>query len=235
MRQLLFAAVLSASVSACGGAPPPGLAPGAPAPAFTLPGVDGRTHSLQDYSDRRVLAVVFTSNTCPASQLYEARIQRLHEEYRGKGVAVVAVNSNQPAAIQLADLAHTDVGESLEDMKVRAEHRKLAYPYLSDGDNPNGDEAVRGRHHAAHLRVRSGAHLALSGAHRRQRARGSREVAGCPRRDRRAAGRPAGRGRTNRAGRMCREGPVRAASGPTHSWPGSRQRRSRWRWPAQTT
>ena len=85
MRQLLFAAVLSASVSACGGAPPPGLAPGAPAPAFTLPGVDGRTHSLQDYSDRRVLAVVFTSNTCPASQLYEARIQRLHEEYRGKG------------------------------------------------------------------------------------------------------------------------------------------------------
>ena len=134
MRQVLFAAVLSASVSACGGAPPPGLAPGAPAPAFTLPGVDGRTHSLHDYSDRRVLAVVFTSNTCPASQLYEARIQRLQEEYRGKGVAVVAVNANQPAAIQLADLAHTDVGESLEDMKVRAEHRKLAYPYLSDGE-----------------------------------------------------------------------------------------------------
>ena len=134
MRQLLFAAVLFASVSACGGAPPPGLAPGAPAPAFTLPGVDGRTHSLQDYSDRRVLAVVFTSNTCPASQLYEARIQRLHEDYRRKGVAVVAVNSNRPAAIQLADLAHTDVGESLEDIKVRAEHRKLAYPYLSDGE-----------------------------------------------------------------------------------------------------
>ena len=130
MRQLLFAAVLSASVSACGGAPPPGLAPGAPAPAFTLPGVDGRTHSLQDYSDRRVLAVVFTSNTCPASQLYEARIQRLHEEYRGKGVAVVAVNSNQPAAIQLADLAHTDVGESLEDMKVagRAPEARISVP-----------------------------------------------------------------------------------------------------------
>jgi peroxiredoxin len=134
MRQLLFAAVLSASLSACGGAAPPGLAPGAPAPAFTLPGVDGRTHSLQEYSDRRVLAVVFTSNTCPVSQLYEARIQRLHEDYRGKGVAIVAVNSNQPAAIQLADLAHTDVGESLEDMKARAEHRKLAYPYLSDAE-----------------------------------------------------------------------------------------------------
>src|SRR5919107_3213163 len=40
--------------------------------------------------------------------------------------------------MQLADLAHTDVGESLEDMKARAEHRKLPYPYLSDG----GTQAV---------------------------------------------------------------------------------------------
>jgi thiol-disulfide isomerase/thioredoxin len=135
MRQLLVSAVFSLSVSACGTADPPGLATGAPAPEFALPGVDGRTHSLDEYSDRRVLAVVFTSNTCPTSQVYEARIQRLHDEYRGKGVAVVAINPNQPAAVQLADLAYTDVGDSLEDMKIRAGHRRLAYPYLSDGES----------------------------------------------------------------------------------------------------
>lgn len=79
------------------------------------------------------MAVVFTCNTCPASQLYESRIRKLYEDYRGKGLAVIAINPNAPGAIQLADLAHTDVGETLDDMKVRAAHRGLDYPYLSDG------------------------------------------------------------------------------------------------------
>jgi peroxiredoxin len=141
VRQLLFAVVLFVSVSACGTADPPGLAGGSPAPDFALPGVEGQVHSLRDYSDSRILTVVFTSNTCPASQLYEARIQRLHEEYRAKGVAVVAINANDPAAIQLADLAYTDIGDSLEDMKVRVEHRRLTYPYLSDGESQHVTKA----------------------------------------------------------------------------------------------
>jgi thiol-disulfide isomerase/thioredoxin len=134
MRQLLFALVLALSASACGTAEPPSLALGSPAPDFALPGVDGRIHSLRDYADSRVLAVVFTCNTCPASQLYEARIGKLHDEYRGKGVTVVAINPNKPGAMQLADLRYTDVGETLDDMKVRAAHRHIQYPYLSDGE-----------------------------------------------------------------------------------------------------
>ena len=51
-----------------------------------------RAHSLADYADSRVLAVVFTCNHCPASQLYEARIAKLYEDYRNQGVAVVAIN-----------------------------------------------------------------------------------------------------------------------------------------------
>jgi peroxiredoxin len=133
MRLLLFTLVVATSAAACGTAEPPRLALGSPAPAFTLPGVDGRTHSLRDYADSRVLAVVFTGNTCPASQFYEARIRQLHDDYRGKGVTVVAINPSKPAAMQLADLAHSDVGETLDDMKVRAAHRHLEYPYLSDG------------------------------------------------------------------------------------------------------
>jgi peroxiredoxin len=133
MRQLLWL-VLALTVPACGASGPPSLALGAPAPDFTLPGVDGRTHSLRDYAGSQVLAVVFTCNTCPASQLYEARIRKLQEEYSGKGVAVVAINPNQPRAMRLADLGYTDVGESLDDMKVRAAHRHNDYPYLSDGE-----------------------------------------------------------------------------------------------------
>lgn len=134
MRQLLFALVLALSAPACGTGEPPSLALGSPAPDFTLPGVDGQTHSLRDYAGSRVLAVVFTCNTCPASQLYEARIRKLHEEYRDKGVTVVAINPNKPSAMQLADLGYTDVGESLDDMKVRSVYRRIDYPYLSDGE-----------------------------------------------------------------------------------------------------
>jgi peroxiredoxin len=125
---------VAVSVAGCGTAEPPRLALGASAPDFTLPGIDGRSHSLREYADSRLLAVVFTCNTCPTSQLYESRIRKLRDDYRSKGVTVVAINPNKPGAMQLADLGHSDVGETLEDMKLRAAHRRLEYPYLSDGD-----------------------------------------------------------------------------------------------------
>jgi peroxiredoxin len=133
-RRLLLLAVMAASCFACGPSGPPGRVIGSPAPDFTLPGADGRTHSLADYAGSPVLVFVLTCNSCPVSQLYESRIQKLHEDYRGRGVAVVAVNANEPAAMRLADLAYTDAGEALEDMRSRAEHRHLDYPYLSDGE-----------------------------------------------------------------------------------------------------
>jgi peroxiredoxin len=135
IRQLLWTLVVAVSAAACGTAEPPRLALGSPAPDFSLPGVDGKSHSLRDYADSRLLAVVFTCNTCPASQLYESRIRKLRDDYRSKGVTVVAINPNKPAAMPLVDLGHSDVGESLDDMKLRAAHRRLDYPYLSDGDS----------------------------------------------------------------------------------------------------
>jgi thiol-disulfide isomerase/thioredoxin len=134
IRQLLLTLVVALSAAACGSAEPRRLAQGSPAPDFTLPGVDGKPHSLREYADSRLLAVVFTCNTCPASQLYESRIRKLRDDYRGKGVMVVAINPNKPGAMQLADLGHSDVGESLEDMKARAAYRRIDYPYLSDGE-----------------------------------------------------------------------------------------------------
>jgi len=133
MRLPAFACVLSLTLLACRASEPPGLAAGAAAPEFALPGVDGKTHALRDFSASLVLAIVFTSDSCPAAQQYESRIQALDTDYRGRGVSVVAINANQPGALRLADLAYSDVGDSLEDMKVRASHRRLTYPYLSDG------------------------------------------------------------------------------------------------------
>jgi thiol-disulfide isomerase/thioredoxin len=126
--------ILLVCVGGCGGDNSRALAVGSPAPDFSLPGVDGKTHSLAEYASSRVLAIVFTCNHCPTSQLYEARLRKLDEDYRNKGVTLIAVNSERPDAIPLGDLAYSDVGDSLVDMKARASYRHLEYPYLYDGD-----------------------------------------------------------------------------------------------------
>jgi peroxiredoxin len=133
MRRPSATVLLALALGACRGSESPHLAIGAAAPDFSLPGIDGKSHALAEYADSRVLAVVFTGNSCPVSQQYEARIRKLHEDYRGKGVSVVAINPNAPAAMQPADLGYSDLGETLEDMKRRAADRQLQYPYLSDG------------------------------------------------------------------------------------------------------
>jgi len=122
------------SVAACSVDPHPTLAIGSPAPDFTLPGVDGRVHTLNEYSKSPVLAVVFTCNHCPVAQLYESRIKKLDEDYRGKGVALIAINPDNPSTIRFSELGYSDVGDSLVEMKARAAHRHFEYPYLYDGD-----------------------------------------------------------------------------------------------------
>src|SRR5690349_22824335 len=67
----------------------PVLPIGSPLPSFSLPGVDGKTHTAAQYSGTRLLAIVFESNHCPVSQLYESRIEKLYEDYRRKGVTLV--------------------------------------------------------------------------------------------------------------------------------------------------
>lgn len=125
---------LSANLAA---AEPPGLATlpiGAAAPDFQLPGVDDKTYSLGDFADAKVLVVVFTCNHCPTAQAYEDRLDRLCTAYKDKGVAVVAISPNNPAAVRLDELGYTDLGDSFEDMKIRARDHKFPYPYLYDGE-----------------------------------------------------------------------------------------------------
>lgn len=131
----LFAALSSAEEN------PPTLAIRSQAPDFKLPGVDGRTYNLGDFSGSKVLAIVFTCNHCPTAQLYEDRIKKLVDDYRGKDVALVAIEPNSPKAVRLDELGYTDVGDSFEDMKIRAEYRKFNFPYLYDGETQSVSRA----------------------------------------------------------------------------------------------
>lgn len=112
----------------------PTLAIGTAAPDFDLPGTDGRRYSLRDFDSARLLVLVFTANHCPTAQAYEDRLARLHEDYAGKGVAVVAVSPNDPRAVRLDELGYSDLGDSLEDMALRAKERGFRFPYLFDGE-----------------------------------------------------------------------------------------------------
>jgi peroxiredoxin len=119
----------------------PVLAIGAKAPDFSLPGIDGKTHSLAEYSAAKVLAIVFTCNHCPTAQLYEGRIKKLADDYKGKGVTLVAIEPNDATAIRLDELGYTDVSDSLEEMKIRAEYRHFNFPYLYDGETQSVSNA----------------------------------------------------------------------------------------------
>ena len=113
---------------------PPTLSIGARAPDFCLPGIDDQTHCLKDYASSKVLVLVFTCNHCPTAQLYESRIRRLADDYRNRGVALVAIEPNAPNAVHLDEMGYTDVGDSFADMKIRAAYRDFNFPYLYDGE-----------------------------------------------------------------------------------------------------
>jgi len=112
----------------------PTLTIGAQAPDFSLEGIDGKTYTLRDFKDAKVLMVVFMCNHCPTSQAYEKRLIRLTSDYAAKGVRVVAISPNAPQALRIDELGYSDVGDSFDDMKKRAKDVGYNFPYLYDGE-----------------------------------------------------------------------------------------------------
>lgn len=110
------------------------LAVGAKAPDFSLPATDGKTYSLQSFSDYEVLAIIFTCNHCPTAQAYEDRMIALTNDYKSKGVGVVAVSPNDPKAVALDELGYSDMSDTFEEMKIRVKEKGYNFPYLYDGD-----------------------------------------------------------------------------------------------------
>ena len=93
------------------------------APDFALKGVDGKTWTLADFTDHRVLVVVFSCNHCPYVIGCEDRMIAFANDYEPQGLAFVAINSN--AATTYAD-------DSFEHMVERAREKNFPFPYLHD-------------------------------------------------------------------------------------------------------
>jgi len=97
---------------------------GASAPEFSdLPGVDGKSYSLADLADAKVLVVVFSCNHCPFVVGSEDRMNALYADYRPKGVEMIAINSNE---------TENHPTDSFEHMVLRAKEKGFRFPYVQD-------------------------------------------------------------------------------------------------------
>jgi hypothetical protein len=66
---------------------------------------------------------------------------QLYNDYKDKGVAVVAISPNDPKAIRIDELDSSDVSDTLDEMKIRVAYKHLEYPYLYDGDTESVSQA----------------------------------------------------------------------------------------------
>lgn len=110
------------------------LAINAIAPDFKLAGTDERYYTLKSFADAKVLVIVFLCNHCPTAQAYEDRIIQLVEDYKDQSVRVVAISPNAVNAVLLEELGYSDMGDSFEEMQIRARDKNYNFVYLYDGD-----------------------------------------------------------------------------------------------------
>lgn len=104
------------------------------APDFSLPGIDGKTHSLADYRGAKLLMIVFMSNHCPDSHAAQGRLLELAAEMKDRGLAVVGINPNNPDGLSINELGYTKYNDGFDDMKKYAADTQLTIPYLYDGE-----------------------------------------------------------------------------------------------------
>jgi peroxiredoxin len=96
---------------------------GLKAPPFTLPGTDGKTHSLADLKGARGTVVMFICNHCPYVQAVIERVAEAARALSPLGVASVAICSNDPVRYP---------EDSFANMRAFAKQHDLPFPYLHD-------------------------------------------------------------------------------------------------------
>ena len=99
------------------------LHPGDAAPAFALPGTDGRVHRIEEFAKDRLLLVVWWCNHCPYVRAWEGRMVEIGQKYGPRGVEIVLINANDA-------VAYPD--DRMEMMAHRAQEHAYPFPYLRD-------------------------------------------------------------------------------------------------------
>ena len=91
---------------------------------FDLPGVDGKSYSLDALSEgQKAIAVIFMCNHCPYVLGWLGRLSQAAQDYARKGVTFVGINANDPVKYP---------ADNFENMQKLAKEWNLPFPYLHD-------------------------------------------------------------------------------------------------------
>lgn len=96
---------------------------GTPAPDFSLPNIDGKIVSLNDFKKASALVVVFMCNHCPYVVHIQKELVRFGKEMQAKGIAMIGINSND---------AKSYSEDSPQMMHQVAKELGYTFPYLFD-------------------------------------------------------------------------------------------------------
>jgi peroxiredoxin len=103
---------------------PPAI--GATIEDFTLPDVENKEHSLKSLAGKNGTVLLFIAVQCPVSNAYNERMEKLAQDYKAKGIAVIGINSN--------------VAEDAGAVKTHATDNKLSFTILKDPGNKIADK-----------------------------------------------------------------------------------------------
>jgi peroxiredoxin len=93
------------------------------APDFRLPATDGKTYTLADFKDAKVLVVFFTANHCPFVKGSDEVTRATALAFKERGVAFIGINANS---------AKTVPEDGFEAMQARMEEHKFPWVYAHD-------------------------------------------------------------------------------------------------------
>ena len=126
---LAFVFVIAGAVvatSAFEGEIPAAPAIGATIEDFTLPDTSGAERSLKSLAGKKGTVLLFIAVQCPVSNAYNERMEKLAQDYKAKGIAVIGINSN--------------VKEDADAVKAHASENKLTFAILKDPGNKIADK-----------------------------------------------------------------------------------------------
>jgi peroxiredoxin len=92
------------------------------APQLRLRGIDGKTYSLEDFSESKALLVVFICNHCPYVKARIGDLVQLQSKFSTNELAILGINSNDP----------NYENEGFENMIKFGKDYRLNFPYLID-------------------------------------------------------------------------------------------------------
>lgn len=103
---------------------PPAI--GATVDEFSLPDVNGQEHTLKSLKGKNGTVLIFIAVQCPVSNAYNDRMEKLAEDYKDKGIAVIGINANS--------------SEDAATVKAHAAEKHLTFTILKDAGNKVADK-----------------------------------------------------------------------------------------------